>query len=56
MNGLRKFIVFDNDDSVKVGDMHRATKSKTVVKRRFMADFPGAVVRAGRMSSLCEHI
>ena len=56
MDGLRKFIVVDNHDSVKVGDLHRATKSKKVVKRRFTTDFPGAVIRGGRMISLCEHL
>ena len=47
MDELRKFIAVNNHGAVKVGDLHRETSSKKVVKPKFTADFPGAVVREG---------
>ena len=47
MDGLRKFIAEDNHEAVKVGYLHRETRSKKVVKLKFTADFPGAVIGEG---------
>ena len=47
MDGLRKFIEVDNHEAVKVGGLHRETKSIRVVRLKFTTDFPGAVIREG---------
>ena len=47
MDGLRKFTTVDNHEAVKVGDLHRETRSKKVVMPRITTDFPGAVFREG---------
>ena len=44
VDGLRRFISEDNHEAVKVGDVHRETRSKTVVKPNFKAP---AVIREG---------
>ena len=41
MDGVRKFISVDNHEAVKVGDLHRETRSNKVVKPKFTTDFPG---------------
>ena len=41
MDGLRKFIAEDNHEAVKVGDLHRETRSKNVVKPKVHGSFPG---------------
>ena len=43
-DGLRKIIAVDNHEAVKVGDLHRNTKSSTVMKPKFTTDIPGAVI------------
>ena len=45
VDGLRKFISEDNHEAVKVGDLHRETMSKKVVKPKFTS--PGAVIEEG---------
>ena len=35
MDGPKKFIAVDNHEAVKVGDLHRETKSKNVGKPKF---------------------
>ena len=45
MDGLRRLTSKDNHEAVKVGDVHRETRSKTVVKPKFKA--PRAVIREG---------
>ena len=47
MVGLRRFIMVDNHVAVKVGDLEKNMKSRTVVKPKFTTDFPEAVVREG---------
>ena len=47
LDGLRKFIAVDNHEAVTVGDLHLETGSKNVVKPKFTADFPGAVIHEG---------
>ena len=37
----------DNHEAVKVGDLHRETQSKNVVKPKFATDFLGAFIREG---------
>ena len=45
MDGLRTFIAVDKYGAVKVGGLHQDTKSLKVVRSKFTADFPGAVIR-----------
>ena len=47
MDWLRKFIAVDNHKAVKVGDLHRETRSKKVAKPYSTTDFPGAVIWEG---------
>ena len=47
MDRLRKFIAEHTHEEVKVGDLHQETMSKKVVKPKFAADFPGAIIREG---------
>ena len=47
MDGLRKFLDVDNHEAVKVGGLQEGTTSVKVVKPKFTADFPGAVIREG---------
>ena len=46
VDGPRKLIEVDNHESVNVGGLRQGTKSVQVVKPRFTADFPEAVIRA----------
>ena len=54
MDWLRKFTAVDNHEAVKVGDLHRETRSKKVVRPRFTTDFSGAVIRKGAGELTCE--
>ena len=45
MDGLRKFIAADNHEAVKVGGLRQGIQSFKVVKLKFTADFPGAIIR-----------
>ena len=47
MNGHRRFIMVDNHEAVKVGDVAKKMESRPVVKPNFTTDFPEAVVRGG---------
>ena len=47
MDGLRKFIMVDNHEAVKVGEQDKNVESRKVVKPKFTRDFPEAVVREG---------
>ena len=47
MNGLRRFIMVDNHEAVKVGDVAKKMESRPAVKPNFTTDFPEAVVRGG---------
>ena len=47
VDGLRKFIEVDNREAVNVGGLRQGTKSVKVVKPRFTADIPEAVIREG---------
>ena len=47
MDKLRKFIEVDNHEAVKVGGLQEGTQSLKVVKPKFAADSPGAVIREG---------
>ena len=56
MDGLRKFIKVDNNEAVKVGGLHRGIKSFKVVKPKFTADFPVAVIEKERTSLHCGRL
>ena len=45
MDGLRKFVAVDNHEAVKVGGLRQGIQSFKVVKPKFTAYFPGAVIR-----------
>ena len=47
MDGLRRFIMVDNHEAVKVGDFAKKMESRPVVKLNFTTDFPEVVVRGG---------
>ena len=47
MDKLRKFIVGDNQEAVKVGEQDKNVESRKVVKPKFTTDFPEYVVREG---------
>ena len=47
MDWLRKFIAVDNHEAVKVGDLHRETRSKKVVTANSTTEISGAVTREG---------
>ena len=47
MDGLRKFIMVENHEAVKVGELDKNVESRKVVKPKFTTDFPEAVVREG---------
>ena len=47
MDGLRKFIMVDNHEVVRVGELDKNVQSRTVVKPKSTTDFPEAVVREG---------
>ena len=47
MDGLRRFIMVDNREAVKVGDLGKDMESRPVAKPKFTTDFPEAVVREG---------
>ena len=47
MDGVWKFTAVDNHEAVKVGDLHRETKSKKVEKPKHTTVFRGAVIREG---------
>ena len=47
MDGLRRFIMLDNHEAVKVGDFAKKMESRPVVKPNFTTDFLEAVVREG---------
>ena len=46
-NGLRKFIMFDNHEAVRVGGLHKNMESRKVVNPKFTTDLSEAVVREG---------
>ena len=41
------FIAVDNHAAAKIGDLHRETRPKKVVRPSFTTDFLGAVVQDG---------
>ena len=47
VDGLRKFILVDNQEAVTVGELDQNVESRKVVKPKFTTDFPEAVVREG---------
>ena len=47
MDGLRKFIMVENHEAVKVGEPDKNMESRKVVKPKFTTDFLEAVVREG---------
>ena len=47
MDGLTRFMMVDNFETVKVGDLDKNMESKKVVKPKFTTDFPDAVTREG---------
>ena len=47
MDGLRRFIMVDNDETVKVDELDENMESKKVVKTKFTIDFRNPVVREG---------
>ena len=47
MDGLRSFIMVDNHEEVKVGDLEKNMESRPVVRPKFTTDFLEAMVREG---------
>ena len=47
MDGLRRFIMVDNHEVVKVGELDKNMESMKVVKPNFTTDFSEAVIREG---------
>ena len=47
MDGLRKFIMVENHEAVKVGELEKNMESRKVVMPKFTTDFPEAVAREG---------
>ena len=47
MDGLRRFIMVDNREAVKVGDSEKNMESRPVAKPKFTTDFPEALVQEG---------
>ena len=47
MEKLRRFITMDNHEAVKNGNLEKTQDSLPVLKPKFTADFPEAVVREG---------
>ena len=46
-DGLRSFIIVDNNEAVKLGDTDKEMVSRPVVKPKFTTEFPEAVVPEG---------
>ena len=40
MEGLRRFIMVDNHEAAKIGDLEETMESLSVVKPKFTADLP----------------
>ena len=47
MDELRRFIMVDNHEADKTGDLEKALESLSVVEPKLIAEFPEAVVREG---------
>ena len=47
MEELRSFITVDNHEAVEIGDLHKNTDSRPLVRFRFTANVLAAVVREG---------
>ena len=45
MEDFRRFIMVDNHEAVKVGELEQNMESMPVVKPKFTTDFPEAVIR-----------
>ena len=54
MGGLSRFIMVDNHEPVKVGDLEKVTESRPVVKPKFTKDFLETVVREGALTLLAD--